>query len=45
MNTNAKKFHYPTCGSIKQMKETNKSEYTGNRDDVISMGYERPADI
>lgn len=40
LNTNTKKFHYPSCGSVKQMKEKNKSEYTGNRDDVISMGYD-----
>lgn len=40
LNTNTHKFHYPTCRSVKQMKETNKQDYTGNRDDVISMGYE-----
>ena len=40
LNTNTKKFHYPSCGSVKQMKEKNKSEYTGNRDDIISMGYD-----
>ena len=40
LNTNTHKFHYPTCRSVKQMKETNKQDYTGNRDDIISMGYE-----
>lgn len=40
LNTNTHKFHYPTCRSVKQMKEKNKQNYTGNRDDVISMGYE-----
>lgn len=40
LNTNTKKFHYPSCNSVKQMKEKNKQDYTGSRDDVISMGYE-----
>lgn len=39
LNTNTKKFHYPSCGSVKQMKESNKQSYTGSRDDVIAMGY------
>ncbi len=40
LNTNTKKFHYPSCSSVKQMKESNKKEYTGSRDDVIGMGYD-----
>lgn len=40
LNTNTKKFHYPSCSSVKKMKDKNKQEYTGNRDDVISMGYD-----
>lgn len=40
LNTNTKKFHYPTCGSVKQMAEKNKQFYSGNRDDVIAMGYD-----
>ncbi len=40
LNTNTKKFHIPTCSSVKQMKDSNKQEYTGNREDVISMGYD-----
>jgi len=39
LNTNTKKFHYPYCSSVDQMKESNKQEYTGSRDDVISQGY------
>lgn len=39
LNTNTHKFHYPTCGSVKQMSEKNKQEYTGNREDMIAMGY------
>lgn len=40
LNTNTKKFHYPGCSSVKQMKESNKKEYTGDRSDVISQGYD-----
>lgn len=40
LNTNTKKFHYPSCSSVNQMKEKNKRIFTGNRDDVISQGYE-----
>ncbi len=39
LNTNAKKFHYPTCSSVSDMKEENKQEYLGTRDEVISYGY------
>lgn len=39
LNTNTKKFHNPACPSVKRMKDSNKEEYTGNRDDVISRGY------
>ena len=40
LNTNTKKFHYPSCSSVKQMKATNKKEYTGSRDDLIAQGYD-----
>ncbi|WP_251208442.1 DNA/RNA non-specific endonuclease [Acetatifactor aquisgranensis] len=40
LNTNTGKFHYPTCGSVKQMKEKNKQEFSGTRDEAISMGYD-----
>lgn len=39
LNTNTHKFHYPSCGSVKQMSEKNKWAYNGSRDDVIAMGY------
>ena len=38
LNTNTKKFHYPSCSSVADMKEKNKKEFTGSRDDVISQG-------
>ncbi len=40
LNTNTKKFHFPSCSSVDSMKDKNKLEYTGTRDDVIAMGYE-----
>lgn len=40
LNTSTKKFHYPSCGSVGQMKESNKEFYTGSRDDVIARGYD-----
>lgn len=40
LNTSTKKFHYPSCSSVKQMSEKNKRTYTGSRDDLISQGYD-----
>lgn len=40
LNTNTKKFHLPNCSSVNKMKDSNKEEYTGSRDDVINRGYE-----
>lgn len=40
LNKNTKKFHYPTCSSVDRMKESNKEYYTGNREDLISRGYD-----
>lgn len=39
LNTNTHKFHYPSCSSVSQMKEKNKSIYTGSREDVVAQGY------
>ena len=38
-NTNTKKFHKPSCKSVKQMKESNKWYFTGTRDELIRKGY------
>ena len=40
LNTNSKKFHYPDCSSVGQMKETNRTDFHGSRETVIAMGYE-----
>lgn len=39
LNTNSKKFHYPSCSSAKKIKAENISAYTGQRSDLISRGY------
>ena len=40
LNTNTHKFHKPGCSSVKTIKDENRQDYTGNRSDIISMGYE-----
>lgn len=39
LNTSTKKFHLPSCKSVKQMKEKNKQTFTGTRQQVINKGY------
>lgn len=39
LNTNTKKFHYPGCSSIRDMKEKNKQEFYGTREEAIQKGY------
>lgn len=39
LNTNTKKFHYPGCSSVGQMKAKNRQDYHGSRDDLIARGY------
>lgn len=39
LNTNTKKFHYASCASVKQMKEENKQESSGSRDEIVAQGY------
>lgn len=39
LNTNTKRFHYPSCSSVDEMKDKNKQEYTGTRDEFIADGY------
>ncbi len=40
LNTNTKKFHYPSCSSVSKMKDKNKELFTGSREEVIQRGYE-----
>lgn len=39
-NVNSKKFHIPSCRSVKDMKEENKLYVTCTRDELIAQGYE-----
>ena len=40
LNTNTKRFHYPYCNSVKDMKDKNKRETTQSRDEIIGQGYQ-----
>ena len=39
LNTNSKKFHKETCGSVKDISEQNKKVFEGTREDLIGQGY------
>jgi len=39
-NKNTKKFHYPTCSSVGQMKESNKKYLNCTRDQAIQQGFD-----
>lgn len=39
LNTNTKKFHKPSCSSVKQMKEKNKRTVTSTRQAIMEQGY------
>ena len=40
INANTEKFHYPSCKSVGQMKESNKVFYTGTREELLAKGYD-----
>lgn len=40
LNTSSKKYHKPTCSGVTTMKEENKQEYTGTKEELESQGYE-----
>ena len=40
LNTNTKKFHLPSCSSADDIKESNRQEYSGSREDLIAQGYD-----
>ena len=39
LNTHTHKFHLPDCPGVASMKESNKSFYSGTRDELILQGY------
>ena len=38
-NTNTKKFHYPDCSSVKTIKNENRWDFYGSREELINMNY------
>lgn len=40
LNTSSKKFHYPSCSSSDDIKDSNKRIFTGTREQVIAEGYD-----
>ena len=40
LNTNTKKYHLPTCSSVKSMKEKNKKEVNDTPENLEKQGYE-----
>jgi len=39
VNTNTGKFHYPSCSSADDIKPSNRWDYHGSREELISQGY------
>lgn len=39
LNNNSKKFHYPTCSSVSQIKPSNRADFQGTRQELIDRGY------
>lgn len=40
LNTNTKKFHYPSCSSVKTIKPKNYATFEGTREEILNKGYE-----
>lgn len=40
LNKNTRKFHYPTCSSVRQMSDKNKETVHLTRDQLIEQGYQ-----
>lgn len=39
LNTNSRKFHAADCAQAQSIKEENREEYTGSREDLLDQGY------
>ncbi len=39
VNKNTRKFHKPSCSSVKDILEKNRWDYTGTREELIAQGY------
>lgn len=40
LNNNTKKFHLPSCSSADDIKDSNREDYFGSREDLIARGYD-----
>ena len=40
LNKNTKKFHYPYCSSVNDMKDKNRQDFNGTKEEAIALGYE-----
>lgn len=40
LNKNTKKFHLPSCSSADDIKDSNREDYHGTREDLIAKGYD-----
>ena len=40
LNTSSKKFHDPACSSVGKIKESNRENFTGERQELLTRGYE-----
>lgn len=40
LNTNTKKFHYPSCDSVKKIAPQNYATSSSTRDELIAQGYQ-----
>ena len=39
LNTNSMKFHFASCASADDIKDSNRSQFTGTREELLSRGY------
>ncbi len=39
LNTRSMKFHLPDCSGVAAMSESNRQDYTGSREELITQGY------
>ena len=40
LNTSSKKFHDPACSSVGKIKDSNRGNFTGERQELLTRGYE-----
>lgn len=40
LNRSSKKFHDPACSSVAKIKDSNRGNFTGERQELLTRGYE-----